>query len=616
MGLMAILFVSLAMAGFGLDMFLTGNEREAITVNGRSVPYVEYYQELRQTNERYVQMFGARFNELARTFNLNVPQQVVDQMINGLLIEEQAESLGLAVGEKELKDFLNRSFEGDTSKYVNFLRNSGMTAPQFEAKARRDLLRQQYSSLLTLASFASKREAEAMLRREESKVDVEYVEVSADSVKDKVPTPDDATLKSFFENNMTDFQSPATVSYSYLALGPNDVLGDVVLTDEDLAFYMSEHEAQFSTPERAKIRHIELLNQKDATEEQRRQLRDRAEALLKRAREKESFEDLVMEASDDITTKMLGGDLGWLERSSAEPAVVEKVFALKGTGVADLIATPGGFRIIKVEEYQPAKLKDLAEVRTEVEGLVRAQEAPAYAMARAQQLYADLQSGKTTLEAVAASYKNTVGTMDAPAVAGVDPGSDYKGLTAKVLEQPDQTVQLHDLGDRAVFVVVQKYNQPVLPAFEAVREKIVDLLKDKESAQAARTLAQEISGRLEKGEALSAVAASAGLTVQKKEDIGRKSELTGTLGDPRFSKELFASPSPGKVLPSVYKAGNASVVAVVSKVVAPDESLIKEKLAGYQEQASTAIGTEMTTSLLNHLKSIGKVDFDQSILTN
>lgn len=69
-------------------------------------------------------------------------------------------------------------------------------------------------------------------------------------------------------------------------------------------------------------------------------------------------------------------------------------------------------------------------------------------------------------------------------------------------------------------------------------------------------------------------------------------------------------------MPGVFKGDKGFVVAVVTKVTPPTESLIKEKLPTFKEQATTTVASTMTTSVLNHLKSIGKVDFDQSILAN
>ena len=340
LGILAILFICLAMAGFGIDMFMSGNERQAITVNNKTVSYADFYRDLRQTRERYVQMFGAQFAELAKSFNLNLPQQVVDQQINGLLIEEQAQQLGLAVGAEELKKFLAKSFEGDRARYANFIRSSGYgSAALFEERIKKDLLREQYSSLLKLASFASEKEARALLTKEETLVDVEYIQVTSDSVADRVTTPDDAALKTYFESNVTDFQTKPQVAYEYLTFTPAQFAKDVVVGEEDIAFYLSENEIRFSTPARAKVRHIQFLFPKDSKEEQQKEVKAKAEAVLKRARDGESFESLVFESSDDITTKMLGGDLGWIDSKSADKDIAAKVFALKQAGIADLVET-------------------------------------------------------------------------------------------------------------------------------------------------------------------------------------------------------------------------------------------------------------------------------------
>lgn len=615
LGLLAILFVCMAMAGFGIDMFMRGAERKAITVNDDTVDYASFYREVRQTRERYVQMFGARFSELAKSFNLNLQRQVVDQMINGLLVEQEARLVGLTTGDEELRGYLEKSFNGDRAQYANFLRTTGYSAPQFEEKAKKDLLREQFSNMLKLASFASRKEAEALLKKEETKVDVRYVEVRSKDAAAMMPVPDDTVLKAYFENNTSDFQTPAAVSFQYVALGPLQVANEVMLSDEDIAFYLSENEARFSNPARAKIRHIEILFPKNPSDAQQKETREKAEAILKRAKENEPFDGLVMEASDDITTKMLGGDVGWIDQKSADPALAAKVFALKGSGIAELVTTASGFKIVKVDQYEAATVKEMKEVRAEIEKILRAQEAPAYAAARAQELYGDLKSGKITLADVATKYMVQVATSDGELTKEKDPTPALKGLTAAVLDIGDQKLQIHEIGDASVLVSVAKYVEPSLPPFDAVRQKVVDALKKRDGAQAAENLARTLLTKVNAGEDMKAIAEGAKLSFSTKENLSKKAVTEPVLSNPALVSALFEDPQPGKALKDVYKSEDGFVIVAVAKVTPPSADDIKGKIVQFQEQAGVTVAGTLTNSLLNRLKTEGKVDFDQSILT-
>jgi peptidyl-prolyl cis-trans isomerase D len=614
LGILAILFICLAMAGFGIDMFMSGKERQAITVNNNTVSYAEFYRNLRETRERYVQMFGAQFAQLAKSFNLNLPQQVVDQQINGLLIEEQANKLGLTVGEEELKGFLKKSFEGDRARYANFLRSSGYSAAQFEERIKKDLLREQYASLLKLASFASEKEARALLTKEETMIDVQYLQVSSEAVADRAPLADETTLKTYFENNATDFQTKPEVSYEYLAFTPAQFSKDVVIAEEDIAFYLSENEARFSTPARAKIRHIQLLFPKDSTDAQQAEIKVKAEALLKRVRDGESFESIAFEASDDITSKTLGGELGWIDSASADKDVAAKVFVLKQPGIADLVSTSSGYRIIKVDELEASKVKPLAEVKGEIESILRAQEAPSYVASKTLELFEELNSGKTSLADIGLRFD-----IAAAKTAGLlsdekDPSTDLKNLTAMILENGDTKKQRVEIGDKVVLVSILEYKEPTVPAFDVVREQISALLKKKESDALAEKVAQEILEKLQKGADFKAIATEYKLTVETKDKLSKKTALTAPFTSESIKDDLFANPQPGKLLPRTYQGDKGFLLIRTEKVSAPTAEDLQKKIDQYREQATTAVSEALTTSQLNELKAAGKIDFDQSIL--
>jgi parvulin-like peptidyl-prolyl isomerase len=87
-----------------------------------------------------------------------------------------------------------------------------------------------------------------------------------------------------------------------------------------------------------------------ATKEQREEARKRALEILEDVKKsKRPFEELVRLYSDDITTKNLGGDVGWQSRVSLVGSYYEEVNKLKvGEVSSGLIETAFGFHIVKL----------------------------------------------------------------------------------------------------------------------------------------------------------------------------------------------------------------------------------------------------------------------------
>jgi hypothetical protein len=109
-----------------------------------------------------------------------------------------------------------------------------------------------------------------------------------------------------------------------------------------------------------KARHVLLRLPGDATPAQRDSVTKLAQAIRDRARKGEDFANLAKQYSQEPGAQQSGGDLGFFGRGQMVAPFEQAAFAMKVGDVSDVVETPFGLHIIKVEDK---KLADFNAVK-------------------------------------------------------------------------------------------------------------------------------------------------------------------------------------------------------------------------------------------------------------
>jgi peptidyl-prolyl cis-trans isomerase C len=128
----------------------------------------------------------------------------------------------------------------------------------------------------------------------------------------------------------------------------------VAVTEEEIRAELDAHPELLQDPEQV---HAAQIVVKEL---------DQAKELRARLREGAKFGDLARERSLSADAKD-GGDLGWFPRGVMPPQFDAVAFSLGPGQISDVVSTDYGFHIFKLLERRPARKKDLAAVRGEVE---------------------------------------------------------------------------------------------------------------------------------------------------------------------------------------------------------------------------------------------------------
>ena len=138
---------------------------------------------------------------------------------------------------------------------------------------------------------------------------------------------------------------------------------------EERAFYQENRE-RMKRPAQVRVRHILIGAGGDATPEQRQAARQEAAALRARILAGEDFAKLAGEASDDPSSRPQGGLLPWFGPGEMVPPFEKAALALEPGAVSEVVESPFGYHVIRLEERRAETPVPFEEARAQIRELL------------------------------------------------------------------------------------------------------------------------------------------------------------------------------------------------------------------------------------------------------
>jgi peptidyl-prolyl cis-trans isomerase C len=137
-------------------------------------------------------------------------------------------------------------------------------------------------------------------------------------------------------------------------------------TDEEIKDYYRRNKKKFMRPEARKVTHILISVQPEATAEERKLKKTRAQEVIDRINAGEDMSDLAWNHSTG-PYKVKGGDMGLVHRGRLYPDLEKEVFQLEPGRLSGIIETIYGYHIARVEEVKAAEQLDLEDVYDKIQ---------------------------------------------------------------------------------------------------------------------------------------------------------------------------------------------------------------------------------------------------------
>ena len=364
LGVIAITFV----LSFGVGGFF-GDRKEVIaTVNDNEILLREYREAYQNRIQALRQQFGESTDQIAEQINLR--QQVFDQLIDRYLLLSEAADMNLMTTDLELQDYIrNQPFfqkngQFDYATYETVLSQNRLVRHEYENSLRADILLAKKQQLLGAGLVINDREVEQAYRRDFEKIEVDYVYFDPQVFIDQT-NADESELRQYHLENPDQFKTLNQFRMEYFTLSTDDYKDIVNVREREIRRYYKKYEDNYVTPAEIKARHILFKLAPDASEELLQEKRQQLGKLLSQIKVGSSFEELAIKHSEDGTAAE-GGDLGWFKPGEMVPEFENAAFAMETGQVSEIVRSPFGLHLIKVEQRKQEVTKSLDEVRDEI----------------------------------------------------------------------------------------------------------------------------------------------------------------------------------------------------------------------------------------------------------
>ena len=454
--------VVVGLVGFGSFNFGGGGQSVG-KVGETPISTNRYFREVNAQLDAIEQQFGQRL-PFAQAQAFGVDQQALAIVLSQVAMENETARLGISVGDEELAGRIRDipSFSGvdgtfDRDAYDFVLEQSGLTASEFEESLRSEVARTILQGAVANGVAVQPVYVTTLYGWARESRDVTWAALDDSVLDTPVGDPEEAQLTEYYEANPNAFTLPETRKITYGWLRPEDLAGEVEVSEDALRTAYGERTADFNQPER---RLVERLIYPDAAAAE--------DAATRLEAGTATFEDLVAGRGLELADIDLG-DMTEAELGAAGAAV----FALDGPGTTGLTQTDLGPAIFRVNAVLSARETSFEDARDTL------REALALDTARRnlEDMMTDLDdalAGGATIEDLGAEFGVTTGTLDWTGMSfeGIAAYDEFAKTATEVTE--DDYPAVETLSDGGLFALrLDEIVPPALQPLDDVRDEAI-----------------------------------------------------------------------------------------------------------------------------------------------
>ena len=331
------------------DVFRGGADTSIASVGGTKIDYQQFSRDLqnarRGATQRGGQLSAARAKEIG--------EKLLDQTIDDTALDNAAQSFDLTTSNDEVTSTIRSipGFQGPDGNFSDIAFNQALqrinyTPQGFVTEIKRELTREQLVRAGGSAVQLPMGYVRALVSYLSERRTVQYMILPPDAAG-QIPPPSDQVLAAYVKAHANAFSTPEYRQLTYAELGPDDLQGQVQVTEAQIKQTYDLRKDTYIVPDR---RDVQRINFKD-------------EASAKAARAKidagTTFEDVATQQHMSLSDLNLGS----VAQADLGPVQGPVAFALPLDIVSQPIKYTFGWSLLRVTKITPGKTTTLDEAR-------------------------------------------------------------------------------------------------------------------------------------------------------------------------------------------------------------------------------------------------------------
>ena len=371
----------------------------AATVDGTKISLDEFQKNYYRTRNIYEQIYGRSLTpEMEK--QMGIKKQTIEGLIDNLLVLKEAKKMGIKVSKDEVAAEIAKipSFQAngafDFALYQQTLKANRVTPKEFEEAQEQELMLAKARNKVKEGTTVTDDEVLQAYKKQNDKVDLQYVSFSAADVKGSIKLTD-AELTSYLQENQAQFKTPEQLSIAYTLVSPAQLAGSVTVSAEEAQTYYQKNIDRYQG-KGGILPFAEVKDQATADAQKQKAAKVAYEKAAEAANKFRGNADL------DAAAAALGGKVEKTALFTAQaPAaaiageneLISRAFALKQGELGGPVETAKGIYLLKIVDKKASAVPALAQIRAQVEQKLLEVKAAELAKKRAEEALPQLAKG-------------------------------------------------------------------------------------------------------------------------------------------------------------------------------------------------------------------------------